>query len=464
MRVAGVVLFVLSLFSFPALGEEVRTTKDFAYGYVLEVEGEGPAYTLPVPDNVYMTVRKDNLADIGVFNSAGKQVPHAIRQPETRMPPQRDPIDIAFFPLFEDEHTAVGTLSLLVSRSGDGTIIDIDSNTAAVQEEKEPTGYLLDLGDSSGDIRSLDLYWRSGKAHSSSKVTVEHTSDLQRWRTLVAGTTLIDIEYGGNRVEQRTIQFNAPPKRYLKLSWGEQTPSFIIERIAGYPKAKYSTANLKWIQTYNGELSEAKGDLILEFTSRYRLPVQSVKLQFNEPNSIIHAVIQSRIDASSVWRERCNTTFYSLQVNGELLESEPCRFEPSRANQWRLVVRKDGAGITESSQNVTMHLGWESQELTFLARGKGPFILAYGNGAIGIDDTVDHSDMVIHTLNKLEGDTIVQNVVLGKKLELGGEGALRTPPPPKPWKTWLLWVVLLAGVAVMGFMAMRLVKDMKGST
>lgn len=461
MRTVGVVLVVFFWLSSSAVAEEGGMSKDFAYGYVLKVAENGAVYSLPVPSEVYMTVRRADLGDVRVFNSAGEPVPHTLRLLQSVDEVKRNTEDIPFFPLFEDDPLATDTMSLSVRRNNDGTIIDIDSNKVAAKGDAAPTSYLLDLGEEPRDVGTLELHWDADKKHSSSSVTVQQSADLQSWWTLVHKATLIDLEYEGNRIEQRKIELLEQPQRYLKISWMPSSPPLDITRIAASSRPLVPEENLQWVHLYNGERVKVEGYTGIDFTSEYRLPVRSATLQFTEPNSIISASLQSRVDTSDQWHEQCRGLFYSLQINGEQLQSEPCSLKGTTDRQWRLVVMDDGAGLKGSSQNVTLNLGWLSDELLFLARGTGPFLLAYGNGKLENSGAVERSDMVLKAVQQLHDDTIVESAILGKKLVLGGDNALLVPPPPKPWKTWLLWGVLVAGVFAMGAMAISLVKDLR---
>ena len=50
---------------------------DFAYGYTLEVDGDGAIYSLTLPEAVYHGLTRTDRGDLRVFNSQGVAVPHA---------------------------------------------------------------------------------------------------------------------------------------------------------------------------------------------------------------------------------------------------------------------------------------------------------------------------------------------------------------------------------------------------
>jgi len=461
MRYTGYLLLLVSLAVAASASAEELSSRDFAYGYMIEAKNNGAVYAIPVPDEVYRTVRRADLGDIRVFNGAGELVPHALRGLTAPEEKTRSSKDLPFFPLYEQGMAQDGNMSLSVRRNSDGTIIDIDSGQLRPRDEQSPSGYLLDLGDKPGDISTLELYWQADTKHASNSVRVEQSADLQHWQTCVAKTALVDLEYGGNRVEQRKIELPYRSHRYLKISWLQQQDPAVLTRVAALSRPLASRQNLQWISLYNGVKGEVNGKTVIDFTSSYRLPAGSVRLQFPEINSLVSGSVQSRQGKDGSWRERCRTVFYSLDVDGERLQNEPCTFTSTNDPEWRLVVLDDGAGLTGSGKNLLLDLGWQSDELLFLARGTGPFLLAYGSGKLESREMNGGSDMVLTAISQQQTGSIVQAAELGKRIELGGEKALVPPPPPTPWKTWLLWSVLVAGVLGMAWMARNLMNDLR---
>lgn len=463
MRMFAAVPLVLCAMIASAPAAEELTSRDFAYGYMLKVRQQGAVYSLPLPNEVYRKVRRADLGDIRIFNSAGETVPHVIRQLESADEKARLTVEVPFFPLLENGSGGTDNISLSVRRDADGTIIDIDSSRVGSEDNTQPTGYLLDLGEQRTEIENLEIFWHADTEHASSSVMVHQSSDLQRWQPLVYKTTLVDLEYEGNRVEQRKIRLPRRPERYLKISWLPPSPALRFSRVTAVSRPLVSRQNMQWVSLYNGESVQVNGYTGIDFSSNYRLPVRSVRLQFPEENSIISASVQSRVDTDDTWRERCSGVFYLLSMNGQRLQSEPCSFGTTTDRLWRLVVLDDGAGLAGGNRKVMLDLGWQSDELLFLARGTAPYLLAYGSGKLENRELSQRSDMILTALQQQQGGAIVQLATLGKHLELGGESILRPPPPPKPWKTWLLWGVLVAGVAVMGLMAFSLFRELRNT-
>ncbi len=69
--------------------------------------------------------------------------------------------------------------------------------------------------------------------------------------------------------------------------------------------------------------------------------MDAIQLKFREKNSIIRATLQSRSNEQSVWHNRCQGIFYSLQVDGTDLSNEMFTFSNFRTLDrfWRMVAK-----------------------------------------------------------------------------------------------------------------------------
>jgi len=94
----------------------------------------------------------------------------------------------------------------------------------------------------------------------------------------------------------------------------------------------------------------------------------------------------------------------------------------------------------------------------FLAQGNGPYRLVAGSArARRADYPVDIALMQLRT--KLGADWQPPLATLGARAVLQGEHALISAPTPPDWKTWLLWAVLVGAAALIGGMALSLLKS-----
>jgi hypothetical protein len=142
---------------------------------------------------------------------------------------------------------------------------------------------------------------------------------------------------------------------------------------------------------------------------------------------------------------------YDLQNNGATLRNRAVMIAPNTDRYWRMQTHTAG-GIGQGAP--TLQVGWVPQEVTFVARGHGPFQLAFGSAS------TRSAASPLHTL--LADPSIPISVgaaTVGALRELGGTTQLAVKRE-LPWKTWGLWAVLIAAVGVLGTVAYRLSREL----
>lgn len=451
-------IYIMVLLPLNALGSQL-VMNDFGYGYPINVAESGGVYSFTIPAEAYQKVRHADLRDLRIYDKNGNQVPHSIRS-LTKQKAVGQIVEINFFPLYQkEEFTGKGDLSLSVRRDVTGTVIDINDPGGELKAvEHHPIAYLFDLKEDFRPLSAMELQWQTSERESAILASLEHSRDLQHWEKLSSTTALVDIDYQENRIVQRTITMNRKPYRYLRLDWSSDSPELLLEKATLHPEKPQSTMELQWVEI-GGTIEKEEGDLTLQFSSPYQLPVSRAQLQFQQSNSIILGRLQSS-GGDGDWRTRCETLFYNLDLGGKQLRNEMCSFRTTTDRNYRLLIRQDGADV-HNDNRVTLQLGWQSGELYFLARGTPPYVLAFGSGKLEQQESRIQNDMLLKVMNKKELDKFVKEAVLGEQFELGGEKALQPPAVPLPWKTILLWGVLILGVVVMAFMAVNLVQEFK---
>jgi hypothetical protein len=121
---------------------------------------------------------------------------------------------------------------------------------------------------------------------------------------------------------------------------------------------------------------------------------------------------------------------------------------PAARRYWLLRVDQKGGGVGEGA--IQVRAGWIGRELVFAARGPGPFQIAYGNGR------AQPNALAIQTLVPGWGTDSAPRIgraTVGSVRTLAGEAAARQRIDLRKWG---LWGALLAGVALLGWMAWRL--------
>jgi hypothetical protein len=145
---------------------------------------------------------------------------------------------------------------------------------------------------------------------------------------------------------------------------------------------------------------------------------------------------------------------YRLSFEGRELSNEPIEVARSEARYWRVVPSAPPRG-----ERFELALEFPQEILRVAPRGRAPYLLAAGTllDAAGPDATL------ASVWAMLDRPAQVPLAALGARRELGGPAAL-VAARPFPWRTASLWAVLIAGVLVVGTMAVRLAREMRSTT
>ena len=443
----------------PVAAADLSST-DFAFGYALNVDGDGAIASLVIPDEVYRVVKMADLGDMRVLNAAGEIVPHYVRQPSLPDKAQQTRTEVPFFSLHSDQVKA-GELNLGVrlEKTPQGTTIQLDTRESPASRGQNASSYLFDLSGVKTEVRGIELSWSPGEL-SAATVSLQQSDDLTHWSPLVDRAVLVDLEHQGQRIVQPKIHLPRNPLKYVRMNSAEGTLPFILQKVTVFSGAEPARLPRHWLALDKGRFDQ-QAETSIVYHSPAPLPVNGVRLRFPEVNGILRATVQSRPDDKSPWISRCSGVFYVLQVEGDRLGSELCALAETADQHWRLAVVQDGVGLEKSERLPVLELGWTPAELLFVSRGPAPYTLAFGSGRLEREKGPVGGDMIQQALASEDQKILIRPAVLGKRLELGGEKALADQPAPLPWKKWSLWLTLGAGVVFMGLMVWKLSREMR---
>jgi hypothetical protein len=171
------------------------------------------------------------------------------------------------------------------------------------------------------------------------------------------------------------------------------------------------------------------------------------------------AEIESRDDFQATWTRRFKGLFYRMDVDNPPLTSNPQAVPISMDRLWRLSVNASDSTI--GSAVPRLEIGYRPHDLFFIARGRGPFTLAFGSAAVEplkVDVAALFDGIGRHRENGIQQWVMPQK----NQIVLGGPQRLSPLPKPLPMRRVVLRSVLLAGVLVVAVMAWRLARRMKG--
>lgn len=446
-RIAATLLITIGC---AAAAEPPFTPADFGYGREFVITDRSALYEAVMPDAVYSRLTRADFGDLRIFNGANEILPHALREPAVE---HGTPVyqSAPFFPVYAGTQTPLAGLSLHVRQDASGNIVNIETKKPA-GGQKHLAAYLIDAQAIKQPVRALRVAWKTPPSDFVATYHVAASDDLQAWRPL-SSATLAELNFNGQLLSRRDIEFPATQAKFLRLSWD---PGAALPILAAVQLEIPGSAR----EAVRGALPLQYIDAPKPGEYRYRMignaPVDRVHIGLQVDNALAQIELLARNHDKEPWQAQARGVIYRLQRPGGTLTNPPIQLSGrTPAREWLLRVSPDNAlGTTVP----TVEFGFIPHTITFVARGPGPYVLAYGARDLNAPHT---------SLNSLL-DTLQQNhrealpVTLDDERVLGGAARIAEPGfAARTWKTWVLWSALLLGVAFLALMARRLLHEMK---
>ncbi|MBC2743458.1 MAG: DUF3999 domain-containing protein [Desulfosarcina sp.] len=446
-------LVLLAVFS-PSVWAADLTLDDFAYGIKVDVPVGTAVAALSLPEQVYTSAYRTDLGDIRVFNTNEEPVPHMIRYAQTQSAeaPWRS---LAFFPLPEEAAPEAGGYRVFVRTGPDGAVVRVDPKPTQAPSEPART-FLIDLSRVRRSLAQLRLEWQPRDINLMAALAVDASDDLVDWTTIQQRAAITDIRYGGHRLLSNTISLDRSSKRYLRLRQLDSGPPVPLIRIDGRDQPEGRTPIRALLKIDGQPVPDAPG--VFEYRTTGAFPVDRVNLIFDQANSMADAILESRNDPEATWTRRFKGLFYRIDVDNTPLTSVPQVVAISMDRHWRLTV--DASDSTIGSAIPRLEIGYRPHDLFFIARGSGPFTLAFGSAMakpLKVNVAALFDGISRHRESGIERWVMPE----GKQIVLGGPQRLSPLPKPLPMRQIMLWSVLVAGVLVVAVMAWRLARRLK---
>lgn len=438
-----------------------ETPSDFAYGIALRTDTREALYRLELPRAVYRGVLRRDLGDLRVFNGAGEVVPHAFRPRATSQTRKRDPVALPFFPVYGEDEKQLDNLSLRVERRPSGTIVRLDERPGT-KASRRLLAYLVDATALRDPVGALELDVKSGVAYAAN-VSVEASEDLSSWRMLATRAPLLALRHGGATLEQRRIEFAARKPKYFRISWGGMPADAELRALRAQPGEARIEAARQWEGVAGRSLMDKVGDYA--FDTQGLFPVDRVRLELPQPNTVVQVQLFSRARSDTPWQQISAAIVYRLRRDGTDVSSPDIAIRENADRYWLLRVDQRGGGLGRGEPGLL--LGWIPNEIVWAARGDPPFTLAYGSrdakpSAYAIESLVpgyrNDADLDAKRAGTpLSPAASVKSAEVDAPAVLGGQRALEERID---LKRWTLWAALTLGVAFLGWMAWRLLRQM----
>ncbi len=457
-------LSVMALALVSVAVQAVEKPSDFAWSLPILADGSDDSYQFALPAAVYRGITRRDAGDLRVFNAAGEVVPHGFHHQTSAQAAKPQARALTPFPLKGIVSKGIDGLHVRVEHSGGKTVFQLDeggSNTPA-----PVLGYLLDATAMEQSIQALELMVDAPIDYVGS-VRVEASMDLARWDTIVAGAPLLSLEQAGAKLEQRRIEFAPRKSKYLRISWTGLPVEARLVNVLAEPSESPVAVTRQWDSVTGVAVADKPGEYVFDFRGNF--PLDRLRLELPQPNTLVQAEVLSRNRASDPWRLASRNVVYHLRRQGVEILSPEISITTNPDRYWLLRVDQKGGGLGAGDPQLSA--GWVPHRLVFVARGGAPFSLAYGNrDALPTNyamDTLVRGYRQKPAFSGLEDVKITQvAAVAPTRLKspdlqlpaaLGGAVIARDSVDIKKL---ILWSGLVAAVLLLAWMAWRLLSQM----
>lgn len=418
--------------------------KDFAYGQSAIPARDAAAYRFPLPLGVYQNTFREDLGDLRVFNAEGVVVPFSLSRPTAQSLIHKTPIAVPMFPLHEGARILIDGVHLTINSAGSAVNLQTQNGTpvnAAVRQ------YLLDARGLDAMLSALQLSWPDGAPEYTGRLNVEVSDDLAAWHSLAAAAPIANLRANAQTLIENRVQFAPAKAKFWRLSWLGMAPSFELTGVLAEPAASLTEPDRASLDVSG--VADPKNPREYAFDLGAHPPVSRVNVLLPDPNSVIDVELSSRLAANAPWRVILHSGFYRLKTPDAEQQNASLEVSPDTDRYWR--ARILGAGNSPQSP-LRLHVEWIPNEVTFLAQGHAPFILAYGNASANRAEA---------DLSHLPDTLEISPATLSPAQVTGGTARLIAKPAPFPRMRVALWSVLLLAVAILAWMAYRIARDPK---
>jgi hypothetical protein len=448
------VALVLAVFVRAAAAAE--SPSDYAAALPLTTQGGEALYRVELPVSVYAGVQHADLRDVRVFNAANELVPYALVNEAPPPPAPAETFRPNVFPLWTVPGKPIDQLEVQIEQRADGSVVSITTKGKVpkkLEASRNVINYVVDASAIELPLTAIVPQWTQVPENYIGTARVEASDDLKSWRTVIAGATLVYLVQGQTRLQQDRISFPPTKAKYFRMTLGTSAPllsGLTMEAPALRSEPRRQSAKVA------GRAGAKPNEI--EFDVGVRAPVDRVRIVVNQTNALAPVKLESRSDPKTDWRPVVSTIAYRIVRDGKEIASPevPVALNPSPA--WRIVVDPASGGL--GTPPPELEASWTARNLVFLARGQGPYTLAFGKK----DATAAAMPLTaLFPGYRDQGELTLPAAAVGE---------LRAAPPPAPSilpsfvaeqdpKRLGLWAALIAGVLLLAAMAWRLSRQMQ---
>jgi len=424
------------------------TVDDFEFNTSLS-DAETSLRVIDLPLSVYNKMQRRDYGDLRIFNAEGQIVPHQFSHEKKALLKQQTPLE--FFPFSQQQVNATpSNIQVIINQKQGKQNLQINQQLKSNSKPKSAEyQYIIKNPEKNLSLCKLSLNWKQTKPSMILPFTLEASDTLQTWQTLDSRLVVSRLNYGGSQLSTKIVNFSCTTKKYLRLSWLNPEQNIHLQQIqALYSKNK--AQQMQW-SNFGKPYYDDEGTWLFE--SDVISAIRKIEFVAPQDGLLYKGTLYSRNSEEQRWNFHKEINQYRLNMGATTLKSNPIEIMANSDRYWKLALVADGQ-LTES-QLPEIKVAWMPVQLHFLAQGKGPFQLAFGNPSIASTSNHDLNDLI---KGFKDSGTNINKVSLNKIIDTNKSFEVEDKTP---WKLIILWLVLIAGTGLMGFMAFRLFKPMK---
>ncbi len=441
---------------------------DYRHALPLTVSGKESVVQLRLPKDVYLHARTADLRDLRLFDAQGNKLAFSLQEPLPRAERSRRDLPVRLFGV--QTARPAGSLAdtdIEVQRSGDGTVLSVSARArpAAGAADGGIDTLVLDLGAgaAAATVDALRFTLPAGVSHYNARVVLEVSDDLKRWDTVGETDLSWLVNERSETLASDRMAFEARAFRYARLSWRQGKP---LQFAAITAESPLDTALAPQVERLLIQPKPGRFATDHVYPASVAIPAQRIGLDLGEQNVVMPAQLGRYVELpdrqggkTSTWQFEPLTagTFYQLTQGGKRRASGDISITPAHQAEW--VLRTEAAGAAAPA----LRLSWTPSTVVFLANGKPPYRLAFGRA----DAKPGESSLAQVAPGFSPAEIAALESAVAGPLQTStaavaeGPGAAEKAADAARTRMFALWGALLAGVGVLGFMAWRLVKQMK---
>lgn len=443
--------------------------QDFAYAREITLSAaSAPLASLELPADVYRASRSPGLVDVVVFNASGAIVPDALRRPAAELGQAQSATSVPFFPVTAEQASAPIELALSITRGKDGEVLALRSATAAqaqgAQSPRPFGAYVLDLRKVSAaeagapaPLTAARFEWLETPKDLILPVQVEISDDLIRWQPVAVEGGILHLEHDGKRIDRDRIEWSPLHADFMRVrpigqaGLPPQLQAVHIETARSRVAPKLDRVAV------SGALVVADRP-VFRFDMGGPVPVEEVEVELPEDNSAIAAELLSANKPEGPYTQVAQATFYRVSTGdpaAKPMHGPRLQIAAQNARYYELRVDPTRARVDKGIPRlITFHV---PERLLFLRRGEAPYTLAYGRHGVQRQRFSSHELLALLSGGANTAPSPSPATLLDRKIA-GGEQLLQAPAPPPPYKAYALWAALTAGVALLAWLSVRLLR------